>query len=230
MRKFAVVTTVLMGALIGCKDHANRSPIASAVDRLSGESESAVNAQSRKKPKKPKKHHGGTPAGDGSLLLRLYDDVIGLLGDPDINIQLSSGIRSEQSGGAPEGASFLAINGMDFPFGAMAITFDRQTSNLAEDLSDYQNGKLSFYIRLKRPLATGETIHIGVFENVSGTPSVRLTSALGFSQASQEWQHITIPLSAYNSQFTAVWSPFHLRFDGLQRAVSFDLDEIRWVR
>ncbi len=162
--------------------------------------------------------------------LRLYDDTIGLLGDPDINTLLASGIRSEKTGGAPEGQTYLSISGMDFPFAAMAFTFDRQTLNLVKNLSSFKDGCLHFSMRLTRPLSDGETINLGVFDNISGTPTVPPSAANGFSRTSTGWQTLMIPLSGYGSNFSAVWSPFHMSLDGILSPIGFDLDNIYWQK
>jgi hypothetical protein len=142
------------------------------------------------------------------------------------------------TGYTPEGLEYLRA--LSAPEGSFwGVTLDSgipPTAGLSKDLSAYNAGYLKFAIRLTRAFNDAtETIQINLNDSsrLDTNPVVfnLVSGQNGFSQLTQDWQEVTIPISTYiglGLNTTLVDVPFSIAMNDLDSSLTFDIDAVRW--
>jgi hypothetical protein len=150
------------------------------------------------------------------------------------NIYIDSGIPhgSELYTWQGSGGSFQTIQDQEAPeriayqktvsqnWAGWGVFFHDASGDYTKNLSGYAQGYLKFFVK------TPVNLKVEIREQgPSGPVRTKYISNYGWNGANQ-WQEITIPISAFAANLTQIYSPFMIT---AQASATFYVDDARWV-
>lgn len=166
----------------------------------------------------------GLPSGTGILS---DIDAFGGSGPPTL-AELSTGYT-------PEGIRYQQTVSPVDTFTGWAVTLDKNSTGLHEDLSAFSSGRLRFSIRLHRVLTINEEVQVGI-DDTLGAPGadghVALVANSYMSGQSTDWQDVSVPISALqpSQNLTLIKLPFSIVLLNTAAPITFDIDAVRWEK